>query len=415
MNPPSSSDQVLKYVRVPISLIQHPERFGGVRDGDCLLGDLVFRNGRVEGMRCATLAEPEPRMVLPKLTECHVHLDKCHTVTRIAEVGGNLQEAIEAQGADKLNWTVQDIRLRATRGLEELIASGCDAVRSHVDWGSGATITEPPPAWFVLTELAEEFQDRINLQLSPLIGVDDLAQPAVAENVARIIARNGGVLGVFVFDQPERQDGISAAFEAAATYGLALDFHVDEGLSEGLDGVGMIAQTAIDTGFEGPVLCGHACSLMNVTGDPLKKLTEKIEQSGIFIASLPTTNLYLQGRNAGTPDRRGITRLTELRAAGVPVVVGTDNVRDAFCPLGRHDPRHSLMLAVLAAHLDPPFADLLPMITTTARQAMGLTATYVDQACVDNLLLFSARSTSDLLTDPAPPLEIQPELQGEFA
>ena len=60
-----------------------------------------------------------------------------------------------------------------------------------------------------------------------------------------------------------------AIFKAAEAHGLALDFHVDEGLADGLDGLGMIADLVIETGFEGPVLCGHCCSLMNVEGDAL--------------------------------------------------------------------------------------------------------------------------------------------------
>jgi len=216
-------------------------------------------------------------------------------------------------------------------------------------------------------------------------------------------------------DQSDRRVAIATAVRLAEKYGLALDFHVDEGLHHGLDGLEIIADTLIETGFQGPVLCGHACSLINLTGEPLQALLDKIARAGLTIASLPTSNLYLQGRNTGTPDRRGITRIGELRAAGVPVVVGTDNVRDAFCPLGRHDPRKSLELAALTAHLDPPFGDLLPMITTNAQTALGLSPTTVDGAAVEDLLIFDAASTSDCLTGTTEPKPLANVLTGDLA
>ena len=95
----------------------------------------------------------------------------------------------------------------------------------------------------------------------------------------------------------------------AEEFGLALDFHADEGLHAGLDGLDIIAQTALKFGYQGAVLCGHACSLINYQGEALDTLLDKLAQTSITIAALPTTNLYLQGRNCGTPDRRGITRV----------------------------------------------------------------------------------------------------------
>jgi cytosine deaminase len=409
-----AADTVLRDVKVPLSLLARPESFGGRRDQDCLRGDLLIRGGKAVGMEAGAAPEAPPRMVLPRLTECHVHLDKCHTISRMEGVGGDLRAAIDAQAADRLNWTAEDIRKRAARGLDELIAAGCGTIRSHVDWGSRDSNLAPSAAWPVLAELAQGYRDRAAVQLAPLTGADDLADRDAAHAVARQIAAAGGVLGVFVLDQPGRRDGIRNAFDAAEKFGLALDFHVDEGLAEGLDGLGIIADTALETGFQGPVICGHACSLMNLDAEALKRLAGKLASAGVSVACLPSSNLYLQGRSTGTPDRRGLTRVRELLEAGVQVLVGTDNVRDAFCPLGRHDPLHSLALTALAAHLDPPYGDYLPMITTGAETALGLAPTHVDGAAIGDLLLFDAASTPDLLAGGIAPRALADALQGDL-
>ena len=49
------------------------------------------------------------------------------------------------------------------------------------------------------------------------------------------------------------------------------------------------------------VLCGHACSLMNRTDPEVQRIAGKLARAGISVAALPATNLYLQGRSAGTP------------------------------------------------------------------------------------------------------------------
>lgn len=393
---------ILENVLVPCSLVANSQNFGGTRVADCVHGDLILRNGCAVALQPSASKAEAARMITPRLTECHVHLDKCHTISRMEGVGGDLAAAIEAQHRDRALWTEDDLRQRAERGLRELIAAGCGVVRSHLDWSPDPATGTPPLAWHVLRELAEDYTDRVSLELAPLVETTELTDLARAEALGKDIASGGGALGVFVFDQPDRSEAIKAALRVAEKYGLPLDFHVDEGLQPGLDGLQMIADILLETEFQGPVLCGHACSLINVSGDPLDAQLEKIARSGLSVASLPTSNLYLQGRRSGTPDRRGITRIRELRVAGVPVVIGTDNVRDAFCPLGRHDPRKSLELAALAAHLDPPFGDYFPMITTEAQKALGQSPTTVDGAAIDDLLIFDAASTSDWLTGTTP-------------
>ena len=391
-------DACLPGVLVPRSLVGAPERFGGAKKGDCLSGDLILKAGRAVAL--VSSGAPSETLVLPRFTEPHVHLDKCHSIHRMQGVGGDLATAIAAQKADKVNWTQEDIRTRATRGLAELHAAGCGAVRTHVDWDDDPRPDFAPAAWTVLAELASDAD--MTLQRAALTGIDRLADRNYAHACASFIARDGGVLGAFVFDQSERNEGLLNAFAEADRFGLALDFHVDEGLALGLDGLENIADAALAVGFEGPVLCGHGCSLANLPESDVKRIADKLARARIAVAMLPQTNLYLQGRTGGTPNRRGVTRLHELRRAGVTVTIGADNVRDAFCPIGKLDPLHVLGLSVLAAHLDPPFGNHLPLITTNARTALGLEPLTVDGAAIGDLLIVDATDTSDLLSGAHP-------------
>lgn len=397
---------VLRDIIVPISVLRNPEVFGQQREGDCLRGDLRIVNGLAVQLAPAARSD-RPRMLIPALTEAHCHLDKCHSVWRMGQVGGDLAAAIRAQAEDKINWTAADLSARMSRGLNELATAGCQGVRSHIDWGN---TPEPPRAWSVLQNVAMDHQT-ITLQAAALAGIAQLADRAFCLEVAQHVSQHGGgVLGAFVLhhDASDIGKGLTEVFAAAERYGLALDFHVDEGLGP-YNGLEAICDAALKTGFEGPILCGHAVSLIDQQGDDLARIIDKLLAARISICALPTTNLYLldrQDRGDGTPDRRGLTRLRELHAAGVPVVVGSDNVADAFCPMGHHDPRAALHLACLAAHLDPPMGDWLPAITINAAQALGVEPPFIETTPMRNLRLCAVDTTAHLIAGRAPLMPI---------
>ena len=398
--------QRVRDVLVPEAALSNAATFGGAQERDCRRGDLIL-----DGNRAVMLAPAEPtgspRMVLPALTEPHCHLDKCHSIGRIGDVGGDLIHALNAQRADKEHWTAEDLRSRMMQGLREAVDAGCGSLRSHIDWGDDIS---PPVGWSVLAELAADTQ--INLQQAALTGIDQMADRSTCDGIAAEVARTpGGVLGAFLLHHEKMRDGLQNVFAAANRHALPLDFHVDEGHGA-YNALEMICDVALETGFDGPILCGHAVSLIDKDGDDLARIIDKLLHARIAVCALPTTNLYLQGRRDGTPDRRGLTRLRELHAAGVPVLVGSDNVADAFCPLGQHDPRAALHLAALAAHLDPPMGRWLPSVTTDASAAMGLDDCHIEACNLQDLRICDAASTVDLIAGRAPLVPISHALEA---
>ena len=270
-------------ILVPKSLVSRPTAFGGRSVGDCLRGQPVVRDGALVGL--AASRGGAARMVLPHLVEPHCHLDKCHTISRLGHVGGDLHDAIAKQFADKTHWTPDDIRARAGKGLAEAVENGCGPVRSHVDWGDTA---DPPLAWSVLGELAQDYS---GLQLAALIGIEQWADPDFADAVGRTLSRTDGVAGAFVHGHTRAQDGLAAVFATAQRFGLMLDFHVDEGLGD-LTGLEQIADLALATGFERPILCGHCVSLMDRDTDAVRRIADKLARANITVCALPITNLY---------------------------------------------------------------------------------------------------------------------------
>jgi cytosine deaminase len=104
------------------------------------------------------------------------------------------------------------------------------------------------------------------------------------------------------------------------------------------------------------------------------KLVPLIAESGMHIVPNPLINITLQGRSDTYPKRRGLTRVPELRAAGVNVAFGQDCCMDPWYPLGSGD---MLEVAHMAVHALPMtsrdgMAWAFDSVTRGGALAMGL-------------------------------------------
>jgi cytosine/creatinine deaminase len=308
-------------------------------------------------------------VVLPGLIEAHAHLDKAYTVHRAPPTGPGLLAAIEATTADSARWTEDDLRQRGRRGLREARASGVRTLRSHVNWWQA----ERPLAWSVLAELGQDAELGLALELVNISPLTLFADAPTADQVARAVAATpGGVLGAFVHTQNHDDAALRRVFALAAEHGLRIDLHADEELDPAARGVARAAELTLEYGLQGRVACSHACALA-VQDEALALHTlDAVARAGLTLISLPSTNLLLQDAQTGrTPRQRGLTLVQEARARGIAVLVGSDNVQDAFSPQGRHDPLAALGLACLVGHLSDPLDEATRLIADPAALGGG--------------------------------------------
>ncbi|TWI36934.1 amidohydrolase family protein [Paracoccus sulfuroxidans] len=302
--------------------------------------------GRIAALRPCTKAGGG--LVLPLLADVHTHLDKTFTAARMPRRAGSLFDAIEMMGADAAGWTVDDLRARTQRGLARAYHHGTALMRSHVDWGEA----QPPLAWSVLNELRQDWRGRIELQLASLTALD--LMPQIGPGIAAHLRESGGVLGAFIYRNANLARDLATTFDLAEKHGLDLDFHVDEGLDPEAQGFDAIVEETRRRGMAGHVLCGHACSLSVRDPSEVAGLLDRATDAGIGLTVLPGANSYLQdGAPGRTPRLRGLAPLIEAGAAGVPVMIGSDNVRDGFYPYGDYDLFDIFRLAVILGHLPP--------------------------------------------------------------
>lgn len=363
--------------------------------------DVVVKDGVIADIVTAAPGEAEKAhggFITPLLADVHVHLDKTHTIARIR--AGNpapiqsLFDAIALMEEDRPNWSAGDIRARAVLALEAAFAHGVGALRSHVDW----VTPEVPDAWPIICELREEWKGRIDLQPAALV-LGDIV-PEAGSAIAARVADDGGVFGSFFYRNADLAAKVETMFSLAARHDLDLDFHIDEGLEPEADGLSLVIDATARFGMAGRVLCGHACSLSLRPADELERILAAGARAGVALVTLPSTNLYLQDRGNGrTPNLRGLAPLKEARAAGMEVMIASDNVGDAFYPYGDYDPLSVLRLAVPAAHLEPD-AWLDSITSLPSRRCGSSISGPIEKGMPADFIWHAATDMGDLISRP---------------
>lgn len=309
----------------------------------------------------ADVEHPESRwqlhgaLVTPCFVDAHTHLDKAYTSSRLHDAGPGLLAAIDAMAKDRSRWSTNDLRERMSRGLEAAWRNGTSHIRTHIDWAEGP---EPPLPWHVIRELGQEWSSRLSVEQVSLVKLPVFADFERADRLAWHVASTGpsAILGAFVHSSNWNALALENLFRAAQRHGLDVDLHVDEELNPGACGLVTAARIVRETGFSGRVVCGHACSLAALDDDTASQVLDALSDLPFTLVALPTTNLMLQDAVTGrTPGRRGLTRVHEARARGIPVLFASDNVQDPFCRLGTFDLPEVMTVGTLVAQLPRPF------------------------------------------------------------
>lgn len=323
-------------------------------------GALKLRHNLVQG---------QGRQVWPAFADLHAHLDKTATWDRAPNKDGTFDGAIDAsREARKLPWGVSDVLARMDAAAAEAFATGTAAIRTHIDSAPQRANT----SWAAFAQLKSKWSGRLALQ--GVVLFDGAAMMSRdGDRLADLAASNDAALGPVIYPAPDLDAKIARSFELAERRRLDLDFHVDETGGEIAHGLDRIAGFASSRGFNGRIVCGHACSLSLHDEAKAAATIQKLAAAKIGVVSLPATNLYLQARRPGlTPSWRGVTRLHELRAGGVTVAVAGDNRQDAFYPFGDYDMLDVFRDAVRIAHLDMPMAGWVDSVSTSPADLMGL-------------------------------------------
>jgi cytosine deaminase len=376
------------------------------RDGYALV-DMIVDQGRIAAVAPHGTLDlgDAPRLPLggrllsPLFVDAHTHLDKGHIWRRTPNPTGDFESALTSVKEDReAHWSAEDVAARMEFGLQSAYAHGTRAIRTHIDSVRGqAGISFP-----VFAAARKRWRGRIDLQASPLFGVDFAFEPGHLKEIEEMVDLHGSkLLGAVTYMIPKLRRSLDALFALAERKQWDLDFHVDESADPAARSLAVIAETAIARRFPGKILVGHCCSLARQDDDERPHTIELVAKAKLSVVSLPMCNLFLQDRHAGrTPRWRGVTALQELKAAGVNVLIASDNTRDPFYAYGDLDMLEVLREGVRILHLDYPFADWAPVVSAAPARAMGIDVAEIIAGASADFVLTDARDFTELLSRP---------------
>jgi cytosine/creatinine deaminase len=392
--------------RAPLCVVEGAV-LAGDRDGLTRI-DLTISGGKIASILPAgldTLDGDLPALdlkggiVLPRFVDVHTHLDKGHIWPRRRNPDGTFIGALENVMADReANWSAADLEARMEFGLQCAFAHGTAAVRTHLD-SIGPQIGI---SWPVFERVRARWAGRIALQATPLFGIQHALLPQhMADVIKAVKAHGSGLLGCVTYMIPEIHAALDIMFRAAVDNGLDLDFHVDETNDPAARTLEFIADTALRFGFKGKILAGHCCSLSLQTPEDEARIVAKVRAAGIAVVSLAMCNMYLQDRAPDrTPRWRGVTSLHELKAAGVAVMVASDNTRDPFYAYGDLDMIEVWREATRILQLDHGAGDWARAVTSTPATIMEIDAGMIRVGGAADLVITRGRSLTEFFARP---------------
>jgi cytosine/creatinine deaminase len=338
-------------------------------------------------------------LVLPGFVETHIHPDKAFIADRTEglRAGGPSAQALVAEL--KKAFTVEDIYARARRVMELAVRHGCTTMRAHVEIDGFVGLRGVEALRRLQTDLADVLDVRLIA-----FAQEGIFGDAVTRDLLREALKGGlDVLGGCPYMDGDQRAHIDWFFETAEAFGVRLDFHADVADDPAMLTCDYIAEQTIARGMQDRVTLGHLCTLDVLEPDHRARVIDRLREARIHVISLPATELHVKGRTDTRRTWRGVTRIAELREAGVNVAISTNNVVNPFTPYGHPDLLRQALVTAMTAHLGnlEQLAWLPELITTSAARAIGLRPYGLAEGALADLVVLDARDPAQAITEQA--------------
>lgn len=332
-------------------------------------------------------------LVLPALAEAHAHLDKAFLAETIPNPDGDLMGAIHAMDAHRDAITLADTVSRAERAARLMAANGATVIRTHADltqWNGFDSVE-------ALLTVRDRLRDLVDIEVVALTGWPTTGAEGADHRAMLRTAISMGVdaVGGCPHLEPEPMVATDNFLAMAADAGVPVDLHTDETLDPARFTLEHLADQVIASGFPFGVTASHCVSLGMQPIDVQRRVAHKLAAAGVSVVALPSTNLFLQGREHQQAMPRALTAVAALRAAGVNVAGGYDNLQDPFNPVGRGDCLETASLMVSAAHLLPD--DAYHSVSAAVRTAMRRPAAGPAVGHVADLVAYRATTVRETI------------------
>ena len=342
------------------------------------------------------------RLVVPGFVETHLHLDKACILDRCRPERGTLDEAIANVARAKRDFTREDVTARAGKTLDKAIVQGTTRVRTHVEVDPVIGLT----GFNALRSLADDYRWAIDLEIC-VFPQEGLTNSPGTEELMRAALRNGArVVGAAPYTDTDPRAQIDRVFRMAADFDVDIDMHLDLGDSAEHMDADYVCEMAARHRYGGRVTIGHVTKMSLLSAERFDALARRLADAGVAVTVLPSTDLFLMGRNQGHAAVRGVLAAHKLLAHGVNCSLATNNVLNPFTPYGDCSLVRMANLYANVCHVaaERDLRECVEMITERAATILRADDYGIAPGCDADLVVLDCQTPEEVVTQLAQPL-----------
>ena len=266
----------------------------------------------------------------PGFVDCHIHLDKAGILGRCTICEGTLAEAVRETASAKAAFTEEDVYERAEAVVERAITFGTTAMRSFVEIDPRAGFR----SFEAIKRIKDDYAWAIDLQICAFAQEGLTQERQTLAMLDEALANGADLVGGCPYTDPDPVAHIKLIFDLAEKHDVDVDFHLDFDLNpEGSNITHVIRETRARN-YQGRVSIGHVTKLSAMPTDRVQEIARALAEAGVSLTVLPSTDLFLLGREHGHLIPRGIAPALALHQQGVNVTLATNNVLNPFTTFG---------------------------------------------------------------------------------
>lgn len=297
--------------------------------------DIGIAAGRIaalgRSLEAAETIDCAGRLVSPGFVETHIHLDKSCTIDRCeCETARNPHRAMERTSALKPGFTVDDVNARARDTLEKCILHGTTLMRTHVEVDPRVGLR----GFHGVKALVDAYAWAIDIEICVMPQEGLLNNPGTDALMLEALRQGARVVGAAPNYDSDRAGQIHRVFEMAREFDIDIDMHLDSGSSAAELDTLLVCDLAEKYGWSGRVAIGHVTKLSVMPPAEFDRVARRMADAGVALTVLPATDLYLGGRDRDHRVERSVVDANRLVRQGVTCSISSNNILNAFTPLG---------------------------------------------------------------------------------
>jgi cytosine/creatinine deaminase len=319
--------------RVIVDLvIRNAHLFDRASDGPL---DIGVERGRIVAIERGISADAEVYdargyLACPGLIETHIHLDKSRIIDRCAPQERSQLSPVKGVTPLKKSMSVEDVRARAERTLEECIKHGTTRMRTQVEVDPGIGMR----GFEGVQSLIADYRWAIDIEICVFPQEGLISYPGTDELLIEGLKRGARVIGGAPRYDNDEAGQIRRIFELAREFDVDIDMHLDVGPTPDAMNIHLVRELTEKYRRGGRVVVGHMAKLSLLPPREVATLARSLADTGIAVTVLPTTDLFLMGRNRDHSVVRGVADANLLLKQGVECSLSSNNILNPATPYG---------------------------------------------------------------------------------